>query len=93
MDEQNKPEKEEVPEEFSTLKEAGVFWDTNSTAEHEDVFEPVDVEIALPPRHGKRVILAADLAEKIDEVAKDQGVSAETLVNLWLQEKLAQAGL
>ena len=34
MDEQNKPEKEEVPEEFSTLKEAGLFWDTNSTADH-----------------------------------------------------------
>lgn len=89
MHERNKPE--EVPEEFSTVKEAGVFWDTHSTADHEEIFEAVDLEMAEPPRHGKRIILAADLAEKIDEVAKDQGVSTETLVNLWLQEKLAQA--
>ncbi len=92
MDDKNKSQ-EEVPEEFPTLREVGTFWDANSTADHEEIFEPVDVEIALPPRHGKRVILAADLAEKIAEVAKDQGVSAETLVNLWLQEKLAQASI
>lgn len=64
MDDKSKPEqKEELPEEFNTLREAGVFWDTNSTADHEENFEPVDVEISLPPRHGKRVVLAADLAE------------------------------
>ncbi len=91
MDDKNKSSKDELPEDFTTLKEAGEFWDTHSTADHEEIFEPVDVEIALPPRQGKRVILATDLAEKLSEVATDQGVSTETLVNLWLQEKLAQA--
>ncbi len=81
---------EDLPEEFSTLKEAGEFWDTHSTADYEEIFEPVDVEIALPPRRGKKVVLAADLAEKLSEIAIKQGVSTETLANLWLQEKLTQ---
>ena len=90
MDDKNQTPQDNLPEEFSTLKEAGEFWDTHSTVEHEDIFEPVDVELDLPPRMGKRIVLAAELAEKLSEVARREGVSTETLANLWLQEKLAQ---
>ncbi len=72
------------------MKEAGEFWDTHSTADYEEIFGPVNVEIVLPPRRGKKVVLAADLAEKLSEIAIKQGVSTETLANLWLQEKLTQ---
>ncbi len=86
----NKSSKDELPEEFSTLKEAGEFWDTHSTTDYENMFESVDVEIDLPVRQGKRITLATDLADKLSKIAKQQGVSTETLANLWLQEKLAQ---
>ena len=42
--------KESLPEDFSTLEKVGEFWDTCSMADYEDIFEPVDVEITLPPR-------------------------------------------
>ena len=86
----NQSSGEELPEEFSTLKEAGEFWDTHSTADYEDTFEPVEFEIELPKRQGKRITLATDLADKLSKIAKQQGVSTETLANLWLQEKLVQ---
>ncbi len=82
---------EEIPAEFHSLEEAGEFWDTHSTADYEGLLEPVDVEVDLPPRHrGRRIWVAADLAVQLTLIAKQQGVSAETLANLWLQEKLAQ---
>lgn len=68
MENKNKGSKDALPEEFSTLKEAGEFWDTHSTADYEEIFEPVAVEITVPPRHGKKIMLAADLAEKLGEV-------------------------
>ncbi|MBE2220856.1 MAG: hypothetical protein IAF02_04915 [Anaerolineae bacterium] len=91
MDDKNKLPQDELPEEFASLEEAGEFWDAHSTADYEDIFEPVEFEIDLPPRLGKRIVLAADLADKLSEVAKQQGVSTETLANLWLQERLVHA--
>ncbi|MFO7679588.1 MAG: CopG family antitoxin [Chloroflexota bacterium] len=88
MDEKNKLPHKQLPEEFASLEDAGEFWDAHSTADYEDMFEPVEFEIDLPPRLGKRIILAADLAERLSEIARQQGISTETLANLWLQEKL-----
>ena len=90
MGEKNKSKRNDLPQEFATLEEAGAFWDAHSTADFEEIFEQVDVALDLPPRRGRRVTLANDLSLKIGAIAKQQGVSTETLVNLWLQEKLAQ---
>ena len=90
MDDKNKSIQDHLPEEFASLEEAGEFWDAHSTADYEDVFEPVEFEMDLPSRPGKRIVLALDLATKLGEVARQQGVSTETLANLWLQEKLVQ---
>jgi hypothetical protein len=90
MSEKNKPLHDELPVEFSSLEEAGDFWDSHSTADFAEVFEAVDAVIELPPRRSRRVALASDLSLKLYDIARQQGVSTETLVNLWLQEKLAQ---
>ncbi len=37
--------KDVLPEDFSTLEELWEFWDTHSTADCEEVMEPVEVEI------------------------------------------------
>ena len=78
---------ENLPENFSTLEELWQFWDTHSTADYEDFMEAVEVDIELT---SSKVYcsVAKDLLCKIRDQAQQQGVSSETLINLWLQEKL-----
>ena len=79
--------KDVLPESFATLEEVSDFWDTHSSADYEDVMEPVEVEIDLS---ASKVYcpVAKDLLRQVREQAHQQGVSTETLINLWLQEKL-----
>ena len=76
-----------LPENFSTLEELWGFWDTHSSADYEDVMEPVEVEIDLS---SSKVYcpVAKDLLRQLRRQARQQGVSTETLINLWLQERL-----
>lgn len=76
-----------LPDDFATLEEFWGFWDTHSSADYDDAMESVEVEIDLS---SSRVYcpVAKDLLTQIREQARRQGVSAETLVNLWLQERL-----
>jgi hypothetical protein len=75
------------PENFETLNELWEFWDTHSSADYEDDMEAVEVEIDLP---SSKVYcpVAKDLLRQVRAQARQQGVSTETLINLWLQEKL-----
>ena len=73
----------------TTYKEMGEFWDTHDSAEYLDQSEPVhfDFDGATSTFYFR---LEAALAEKLRAAAKQHGVSSETLLNLWVQEKLAQ---
>jgi hypothetical protein len=77
-----------LPEDFRSLEEFWGFWDTHSSADYEDDMEAVAVEIDLI---SSKVYLpvAKDLLSRVRSQARRQGVSSETLVNLWLQERLA----
>ena len=79
--------KDVLPESFTTLEELSDFWDTHSSADYEEVMEPVDAEIDL---FSSKVYcpVAKDLLRQVRRQAREQGVSTETLINLWLQEKL-----
>ena len=79
--------KEALPENFGTLEELWGFWDTHSSADYEDVMEPIEVEVDLS---SSKVYcpVARDLLRQVREQARQQGVSTETLINLWLQERL-----
>ena len=85
-DEESVPE-DVLPESFATLEELSSFWDTHSSADYEGVMEPVEVEIGLS---SSKIYcpVAKDLLREVRRQARQQGVSTETLVNLWLQEKL-----
>lgn len=76
-----------LPENFDTVDELWSFWDTHSSADYEDVMESVEVEVDLST---SRVYcpVAKDLVRQVRSRARQQGVSTETLINLWLQEKL-----
>ena len=83
------PKKDALPENFTSLEEFCEFWDTHSSADYEDQMTPVDAEITLS---SEKVYcpIAKDVIQQVRTRAHQQGVSTETLVNLWLQEKIAQ---
>ncbi len=75
-----------IPENFDSIEAAATFWDTHSLADYWDQTEEVEIEVRAPRRWW--VPLAAELASKALERAQRQGVSVETLINLWVAEKL-----
>lgn len=79
-----------IPDKFSSVQEAGEFWDSHDLTDYEDQTREVDFEVDLR----RRVFLTAlepELAKKVAAYAHRQGISTETLINLWLDEKLAAA--
>ncbi len=87
MQDEKQVPKDVLPEDFSTIEEFWSFWDAHSSADYEDVMEPVEVEI--DPSFSKTYCpVAKDLLREVRSRARQQGVSTETLVNLWLQERL-----
>lgn len=80
--------KEPIPEEFAGIAEAGDFWDAHSLADYWEQTHPVDFTVDL----GESVHLVAvekNLIERLAERAQAQGLSTETLVNLYLLERLS----
>jgi predicted DNA binding CopG/RHH family protein len=74
---------------FKNLEEEVEFWETHDLTDYREYWREVkDVKIELAHR---RFRLEEELAEKIDKLARQRGVSSETLVHLWLQQKLSEA--
>ncbi|MFW6012490.1 MAG: CopG family antitoxin [bacterium] len=71
-----------------SYKEAGEFWDTQDLGELWDRTQPVEIEVDLD---SERFLFPVEsrLAREIEAIARSRGVSTETLVNLWLREKVA----
>jgi hypothetical protein len=80
-----------LPDNFTNLDEFLEFWDTHSSADFEQSMETVAVEVELTSSKAYMPV-AKDLLSKVRAQARRQGVSSETLVNLWLQERLTAAG-
>ena len=77
-----------LPENFDSLEEFWGFWDTHSSADYEDFMETVEVDIDLSSSK-MYCAIAKDVLLQVRTRARRQGVSTETLINLWLQEKLS----
>ena len=75
----------------STLEEIADFWDTHSLADYWDQTHEVEFEVRA--RRRRRVTLAPELYTRIEAQARIRGVQPETLVNLWLAERLPLTGL
>jgi hypothetical protein len=65
------------------LQQMGEFWDTHDFSEYDT--EAPDAEFTI----AHAVQIEADLLASIEKQARLRRVSVETLVNLWLQQKLA----
>jgi predicted nucleic acid-binding protein len=70
----------------ATIEEIGDFWDTHSLADYEDHIQEVEFEVRAPRRH--RISLDPDVYTQIAAQAQHRGISPETLINLWLLERL-----
>ena len=72
-----------------SYKEIGEFWDTHDLADYWDQTEPVEFEVDIQSEV-RCYPLESTLAASIAEIARQRGVSVETLLNLWVQEKLRE---
>jgi hypothetical protein len=78
--------REPIPEQFESVEEAADFWDTHSLADYWDQVHEVEIEVRAHRR--RRVTLDPDIWDQIVNQARIRGVSPETLVNLWLMERV-----
>lgn len=68
-----------------SLEKMGEFWDTHDFTEYDDPNAP-DVDFTVTCA----VPIALDILEAVEQHAHRQGVHVETLINLWVQEKLTE---
>ena len=74
----------------TSYQEIGEYWDTHDLAEVWEQTEPAEFEVDI---QSEQVYyrLDRDLSSQIISLAHIRGISAKTLLNLWIQEKLQQA--
>ncbi len=70
----------------STYEEIGEFWDEYSLADHWDQTEEVEFDVLAKRRH--RITVDPEIYEQLETEARMRGVVPETLINIWLAERL-----
>jgi hypothetical protein len=73
-----------------SYKEIGEFWDNHDLGEHWDRTESAEFDIDI---QSQSIYYAVDagLSQEVQSIARKRGISAETLLNLWLQEKVRES--
>ena len=69
----------------NSFEKMGEFWDKHDFTEFDDPNAPdvkFHITVAIP--------VEPDLLSDIEELAHRRGINVETLVNLWLKEKLVE---
>jgi len=68
----------------NSLEKIGEFWDTHDFTDYDTDTPDIEFKVtcAIP--------VELDLLSSVEKQAKIRGVSVETLVNLWLQQKLSE---
>jgi len=67
-----------------TLEKMGEFWDTHDFTDFDTAAPDIEFQVtcAIP--------IEVSLFTEVEQQARRRGVGVETLVNLWLQQKLAE---
>lgn len=79
---------EPIPRHFQNLTEAADFWDSHDVTDYWELTREASFEVDIQ-RCVFLTALEPELARKLTVYAHQQGVSTETLINVWLTEKLA----
>ena len=88
MNESDKPQMTSISK-AQTIEEIAEFWDTHSLADYWDQTHEVDIEVRAERR--RRITLDPHLYSRVEALARLRGVMPETLVNLWIAERVATA--
>ena len=67
------------------------FWDTHSVADYWDQTEPVEFEFDPKARRHYLIAVDPDLIARIRTVAQRRGLQTESLINLWLEQRVQEA--
>ncbi|RLD07312.1 MAG: hypothetical protein DRI56_06885 [Chloroflexota bacterium] len=73
-----------------TLDEIAEFWDTHSLDDYWDQTHEVEFEVRAKQR--RRITLVPEIYTQVESQACERGILPETLVNLWLVERLQETG-
>ena len=71
-----------------TYREIGAFWDEHDATEFREQTE-AKFKVNIKSQR-KYYPVDAYLSLKIRQIAEERGISEETLLNLWVQEKISQ---
>lgn len=72
--------------ETMSIEEAADFWSSHSVADYPS--EVVDLEFDLRGTT-RYVAIDGEILSRLESRAAERGISLETLINLWLQERLS----
>jgi hypothetical protein len=86
----NKKQKVTSLSKASSLEEVADFWDAHSLADYEEQTHEVEFEVRATRK--RKVSLDPEVYEQIEAQAVSKGIQAETLINLWLSERLHSMG-
>ena len=89
MENKNKT-KDILPDSFATEEEAGEFWDTHSTTDYIEFFEPADDKIEIKNRVFE-VQVAEDVFHKLRQEAESLHESVPKVVDQILRKQLTLA--
>ena len=70
-----------------SYKEIGEFWDTHDLTKYWDKTKPAKFEVDIQSEV-TYYALDNELSTRIRVISRQRGISADTLLNLWVQEKL-----
>jgi len=74
-----------------SLQAIAQFWDTHGLAEFRDQTEPVEFEFDPQARRHTLVAVDPELLTRIRRVARSRGLQTESLINLWLEQRVQEA--
>ncbi|MEW6103302.1 MAG: CopG family antitoxin [bacterium] len=80
--------KEKLPEEFKSFEDLSNFWENHDVTDYAEYLTPVEYNIASCPTHEYVITLSDRLDKLMQKAYQNEGISIETLVNLWVQERL-----
>jgi hypothetical protein len=86
---ENKSEPTTSISKARTLEEIADFWDTHSLADYWDQTHEVEFEVRAKRR--RRIVLDPEVYDRIQAQARTRGILPETLINLWLAERVQAA--
>ncbi len=69
-----------------SIEEIADFWDNHSLDDYWD--QTHEVEFKVRAKRRRRITLDPDIYSKVETQARIRGIMPETLVNMWLTERL-----